>query len=163
MNTTDHLHALEERLRTLEDEREITRLILSYGPFVDSGSAERVAGLWEPDGVYDVDRLRMEGRSQITAMVESSPHQAWIRDGCAHFQGPPYVTVRGDEAIAVGYSLMAVHDPKTEEFRVHRATANRWELSRSGRGWRVAQRTSRVLDGREGAPELLLDGLRETT
>lgn len=153
MTGTDRLARLETRLRALEDERDITRLILSYGPLVDSGHAEEVAGLWEEDGIYDVDTLRMEGRAEIGAMVRSPAHQGWIDGGCAHLSGPPHVTVDRDRAVAVCYSLMIVHG--AEGFRVLRGTANRWDLRRSSGGWRVTRRTSRVLDGREESPALL--------
>ncbi|XRQ04758.1 nuclear transport factor 2 family protein [Actinomadura welshii] len=147
------LAALEERLRLLEDEREITRLILSYGPLVDDGRAEDVAALWEEDGVYDVDELLMTGRAEIEAMVRSAPHRRWIDGGCAHFTGPPHVTVSGDEAAAVAYTLMIVNTP--DGFALRRATANRWRLRRTSAGWRAVNRTNRVLDGREESPALL--------
>jgi hypothetical protein len=149
----ERLRAMEERLRALEDEREITRLILSYGPLVDSGCAADVAELWEPDGVYDVDELLMTGRAQIEAMVRSRPHQRWIHGGCAHVVGPPHVTVAGEEATAVCYTLMVVNGP--DGFTVRRATANHWRLRRGPDGWRVTARTNRVLDGRPESPDLL--------
>jgi hypothetical protein len=37
--TEDRIAALERRLQRLEDERDITRLIASYGPLVDAGDA----------------------------------------------------------------------------------------------------------------------------
>ncbi|HEU5029687.1 MAG TPA: nuclear transport factor 2 family protein [Spirillospora sp.] len=147
------LAALEDRLRALEDEREITRLILSYGPLVDSGCAGAVAALWDEDGVYDVDELMMDGRSAIEAMVLSADHQRWIAGGCAHFVGPPHVTVSGDEATAVGYTLMIVK--QDGGFTLRRATANHWTLHRTPSGWRAVNRTNRVLDGRPESPDLL--------
>ena len=150
--TEDRLAALERRLARLEDERAITRLVHSYGPLVDSGCAEEVAALWEADGVYDVDEIFMRGQEQIAAMVRSDNHQSWIEGGCAHVVGPPHVTVTGDEAVAVGYTLMIVH--AEDGFRVRRATANHWRLRRGGDGWRVTTRTNRVLDGRAESPQL---------
>ncbi|GAA0593906.1 nuclear transport factor 2 family protein [Actinomadura livida] len=147
------LAALEERLRLLEDEREITRLILSYGPLVDGGRAEDVAALWDDDGVYDVDELLMTGRAEIEAMVRSTPHQRWIAGGCAHFTGPPHVAVSGDDATAVAYTLMIVNT--ADGFTLRRATANHWRLRRTPSGWRAVERTNRVLDGREESPALL--------
>lgn len=47
------------RLRRLEDERDIARLITSYGPAVDAGDADAAAALWATDGVYDVDGYRV--------------------------------------------------------------------------------------------------------
>lgn len=152
------LAALEERLGQLEDERAVVRLVGAYGPLVDSGDADGVAALWETDGVYDVDELLMTGRAEIAAMVRSTPHQGWIVGGCAHVVGPPHVTVTGDDAVAVCYSLMVVRED--DRFVVRRATANLWRLRRSAHGWLVANRTNRVLDGREEAPALLAAGLR---
>jgi len=158
--TADRLARLEERLTRLEDEREIARLIASYGPLVDAGDATGVAALWEPDGVYDVDEWLMTGSHQVEAMVRSDAHQGWIAGGCAHFVGPPHVTVTGNEAVAVCHSLMVTH--ADGEYRVHRATANHWQLRKGEHGWRVTTRTNRVLDGREQAPELLGDAGRVT-
>lgn len=149
----NRLAALETRLRLLEDEKAITRLILSYGPLVDSGCAAEVAALWAEDGVYDVDEIFMTGRPEIEAMVRSAPHQRWIAGGCAHVVGPPHVTVTGDTATAVGYTMMVVKQP--EGFVLRRATANHWTLHRTGSGWTVTNRTNRVLDGRKESPDLL--------
>ncbi|MGH3095056.1 MAG: nuclear transport factor 2 family protein [Streptosporangiales bacterium] len=147
---------LERRLSQLEDEQAIARLIASYGPLVDSGSADAVAAMWEPDGVYDVDELLMTGHEQIAAMVRSDPHQGWISGGCAHIVTPAHVTVTGDEAVAVCHSLMVVQTDG--RFTLRRATANHWRLRKGPGGWRVTRRTNRVLDGRDESPQLLADG-----
>jgi uncharacterized protein (TIGR02246 family) len=151
------LVGLEDRLALLEDERAVARVVAAYGPLVDSGDAEGVAALWETDGVYDVDELLMTGRGEIAAMVRSAAHQGWIAGGCAHVVGPPHVTVTGDDAVAVCYSLMVVHEDGG--FVLRRATANVWRLGRSPAGWVVTNRTNRVLDGRDEAPALLAAGL----
>ncbi len=155
--TDDRIAALEARLRVLEDERDIARLIASYGPLVDAGAAE-VADLWVEDGVYDVDEVFLAGRAQIAAMATSDPHRSWIRGGCAHVVGPPQVSVDGDDAVAVCHSLMVVREDGA--FRVRRATANHWALRRTPDGWRVTTRTNRVLDGRPESPALLAAGAR---
>lgn len=147
------LAVLEERLRRLEDEQAVARVIAAYGPLVDGGDGERVAALWAPDGVYDVDALVMSGRTQIEAMVGSAAHQGWIAGGCAHVVGPPHITVTGDDAVAMCHSLMVVHSDGT--FVLRRATANRWRLRRTADGWQVTERTNRVLDGRPESPRLL--------
>lgn len=147
---------VEERLAALEDARAISDLIATYGPLVDSGDAEAVAALWEPDGIYDIDETRLEGHAAIEAMVRSRGHQGLIAAGCAHLLGPPRVTVDGDEAVAVCQSLLVAHGEKG--FRVLRATANHWHLRRGPAGWRVRVRTGRVLDGRTEAPYLLAEG-----
>lgn len=153
----DRLTALETEVRQMADERAVTRLVLSYGPLVDSGNAEDVADLWETDGVYDVDELLMSSRDEVAAMVRSSGHQGWIQGGCAHFAGPPHVTVDGDDAVAVGYTMMVVRDEG--RFVLRRATANFWQLRRHADSWHVVRRTNRVLDGRAEARALFSDAL----
>ena len=153
----ERLALLEQRLRVLEDEREIGRLITAYGPLVDAGAAEEVAGLWTADGVYDIDEVYLEGHEQLAAMVRSRAHQGWIAGGCAHVVGPATITVDGDTAIAVCHSLMVVR--QDERFVVRRATANHWAFGRTADGWQVTRRTNRVLDGRAESPRLLLDGV----
>ncbi len=50
---------LAVRLRRPEDERDIARLIASYGPAVDAGAPDAAARLWASDGSYDVDVLSL--------------------------------------------------------------------------------------------------------
>ncbi|MDT0203205.1 nuclear transport factor 2 family protein [Nocardioides sp. AE5] len=170
----NRLAALESRLQELEDKQAIAEMIASYGPLVDSGAADEVAALWSEDGIYDVDEITMTNREQVRSMVHSTGHQHWIKAGCAHFLGPAKVTITGDTAVAVCHSLMVVNqggrfvgrrgeasaDPEAAapEFVVRRATAHHFELARSDQGWVTTRRTSRVLDGRPEAPELLRRG-----
>lgn len=151
------LAALEDRLRRREDEREIAELIASYGLLVDHGAADEVAALWTQDGAYEVDDYLMEGAAGVAEMVRGAPHQGLIARGCAHFQGPVAVTVTGDTAVAVGYSLLVLH--REGRFAVARATANHWALARLDGTWRVTKRTSRLLDGSPEAHGLTAGGL----
>jgi uncharacterized protein (TIGR02246 family) len=145
------------RLRRLEDERDIARLIASYGPAVDAGDADAAAGLWASDGSYDVDGWRMQGRAEVHAMVRSSAHRKLVARGCCHFLGPCVVTVTGDSAVAVCESMVLVRDG--EGYRVWRCTANHFALRRIDGQWRIGARTSRVLDGNPAAHALLtVDG-----
>ncbi|OBB86357.1 hypothetical protein A5760_05060 [Mycobacterium colombiense] len=142
------------RLRRLEDERDIARLIASYGPAVDAGDA---AGLWATDGVYDVDGWRMGSRADVHAMISSQAYQKLVAKGCSHFLGPSVVTVDGDEAVAVCESLVLVRDG--DGYRVWRATAHHFALRRIDDRWQIATRTSRVLDGNPDALAVLAKGL----
>ncbi|MCZ4580091.1 nuclear transport factor 2 family protein [Gordonia amicalis] len=151
------LAQLEDTVRLLADEREITRLVTAYGPLVDSGDADAVAALWTPDGIYDVDGLFMHGRDDIVAMVRSDAHQGLIARGCTHLQGAVHVNVEGDEAIAASHSLLVIAGDKG--FRVVRATAHHWKFVRTDAGWKVARRTSRALDGTPDAHRLLNHGV----
>jgi len=151
------IEALAARLARLEDERDIARLIASYGPAVDAGDADAAARLWAADGVYDVDLMRMEGRDEVRAMVDSKAHQKMVAHGCSHFLGPAVVTVDGDTAVAVCESLVLVRDG--DGYRVWRSTANHFALRRIDGQWRISVRTSRVLDGNPEAHALLIRDL----
>ena len=101
---------LGTRLRRLEDERDISRLIASYGPAVDAGDADVAARLWATDGSYDVEGWQMGSRADVHAMVSSPSHQSLVANGCCHFIGPTVVTVTGESAVAVCESLVLVCD-----------------------------------------------------
>jgi uncharacterized protein (TIGR02246 family) len=144
---------ISETLRVLEDEREIVRLISSYGPAVDSGQSEAAAAIWTEDGVYDTDSAVWRGRAEIAGMVEGSFHQQLIAEGAAHVVGVPHIRVNGHRAVATCYSRVFRHGDGG--FEVWRVAVNRWELVRTPEGWRTAYRTNRLLDGSAAARELL--------
>jgi SnoaL-like domain len=147
------LRRLEQRLRELEDRAEIFRLMASYGPSVDSGHGQAAAGLWTADGVYDTDVQVMAGPAAIAGMVAEDPHQHYIQNGSAHVPSIPAIDVRGDTAVAIGYSHLFLR--AGDSFRVARASANRWEFVRTADGWRVQRRLTRLLSGSADARELL--------
>lgn len=146
------------RLQRLEDELAITKLLASYGPSVDSGNADRAAGLWSNDGTYDVEDWLMTGRRGVHDMVSSAGHQDLVATGCCHFLGPAVVTVTGDSAVAVCESLVLLSDGESG-YRVWRATANHFVLERLDGRWQITARTSRLLNGNPYAHALLNLGL----
>ena len=149
----DALARLEQRVQRLEDELAVMRLLASYGPLADAGSADEAAGLWAEDGEYDVDGWRMRSRAEVHAMIRSDAHQNIIGAGSAHFFGPPTITVYGDDAVAVCESILVRHN--ADGFYIWRAGAHRIRLYRTGEGWRIVQRVSRPLDGSDAARALL--------
>lgn len=155
---TDRLENIERRLRQLEDERDIARLIASYGPLVDAGEAGRAADLWTADGGYDAGDWVMNGRDEIAAMVRSDAHQGLIDQGCCHFFGPPVVTVNGDRAMAVCDSALMVRKP-SGGYAIARAGVHLLALRRDQDGWRIAARTARQWDGGGAGSELVVTGL----
>ncbi|WP_441962755.1 nuclear transport factor 2 family protein [Mycolicibacterium houstonense] len=159
---TSEVAALEERLRRLEDERDIARLIASYGPWVDAADADGAAALWAVDGSYEVEGWTMAGRADVHAMVSSKPHCALVASGCSHFLGPAVVTVSGHTAVAVCESLVLVrreNPSDTDEYVVWRATANHFELARTDGRWQITRRSSRLLNGDPTAHRLLVAGV----
>ncbi|RMI28563.1 nuclear transport factor 2 family protein [Nocardia stercoris] len=152
-DTAELVTQLAARVRTLEDKLAISGLMAAYGPAIDSGSADAVAALWTDDGVYDIDTGVLRGHAEIIAMVRSRAHQDFIAGGCAHLLEPGHIHVDGDTAVATGKSQLVLRGG--DGFRVARITANRWEFARVGGEWKVTRRTSRLLDGRADARELL--------
>lgn len=161
-DTSELVAQLADRVQLLEDKLAIMHIISAYGPAVDSGSAEAVAGLWTEDGVYDVDTGSMSGRAEIESMVRSSNHQSYIHGGCAHLVGPPHIAIDGDTAVATCHSQLVLRDTETGVNRVARITANRWEFARRNGEWKVTLRTNRLLDGRADARDILASGVTAT-
>lgn len=155
------LQALEDRVGLLQDHLDITRLIYSYGPAVDTRAERVVSNIWSEDGVYDVDTGRLEGRAEIAAMVSSDMHVTFVTGGCGHVSSPAHVTVDGDTAVATLYTQLVTKHPAEEGFRVTRLSANRWELTRTTVGWRVTTRTTRLLDGGDAGRDVLAAGVAD--
>jgi hypothetical protein len=149
------LAQLENRLRRLEDELSIQRLIGSYGPSVDSGRSQSAAALWTEDGVYDVGGLGITvGATAVAALLDGSVHKELIGAGAGHVLSLPQVQIDSDSAVAIGYSVVYRWDGSA--FIVHRVAANRWELERVSSVWRVRRRVNRLLNGSAEARALLV-------
>jgi SnoaL-like domain len=153
----DRFVALERRVQLLEDEVAVLRLVNSWGPAVDTGSSEAAGALWDQTGVLESDLSRLEGPGAVVAMVESDGQQSLIRQGCAHVQSAPIVTVDGDRAEAVTYSQVYLHSDQGHH--VWRVSANQWQFVRTPSGWRVTRRSNRVIDGSPEAHQILVRGL----
>jgi len=148
------LPELAQRLRRVEDELALYRLIAAYGPAVDAGDGERAASLWCEDGDYVVGGLdAWHGQQEIAGMVAGQMHQSLILAGAAHVMGLPQIELDGDRAVAVTYSRLYLREG--EGFRVARVSVNRWEFERASDGWRIRRRINRLLDGSASARQLL--------
>jgi hypothetical protein len=140
----ESVRRLEARVRALEDELAIHRLIVGYGLAADGGDGTATAGVFAAEGVYDTD----VGREGVASMIASDAHQAMVGH-CAHQIGPAVVTVDGDRAEAVGYSR--VYLETRAGTHIYRISVNRWELRRHPSGWEIQRRITRKL----GHPEAL--------
>lgn len=119
----ERLAQLETRLRKLEDELAIQRLIGSYGPSVDGGQSQSTAALWTANGIYDLGDLGVSaGAAAVAALLDGPTHQELIGAGAGHVLSQPQVRIDGDRAIAIGYSVVYRWDGR--EFIVHRVAAN---------------------------------------
>ena len=163
---------IEERIRAIEDRLDILNLIASHPPSADSGADYFTREVYTEDGVIDLGGGKMaSGNEEVAAMVKTPGHQAAIAGGLAHFCGLPRIDIDGDTATVMSYLQIITPHPtaemhevpnhgKTKGFRIHRVSANRWELIRTAAGWKIKRRTLRPLDGSEPARELLRGALR---
>lgn len=145
MSVEDRLAALEQRVQTAEDLLAITQLIYSYGPAVDTGSAGASAQLFTENAVYDVDTGILSGHNEISAMVHGDMHQTIIGSGAGHIMAAPQISLDGDRATVVSYSLLILRR-ENGGYIVARLTANRWEMARVDSRWKVTHRTARLVD-----------------
>jgi hypothetical protein len=157
---------LDARLRAVEDRLDIYNLIAAHPPSADSSSGEFAASFWTEDGIFDQDGNE-RAAVDMTIRGFSSPHyQASQAQGMAHFVGLPHITIDGDTATVISYlqilapdingrvDALPGHKP-TKGYRVHRLTANRWDLVRAAQGWRIKRRTLRLIDDSQGARHIL--------
>jgi hypothetical protein len=153
----DVVTLLESRVKALEDQLALYRIVGTYGPAMDTGSAEAAGSLWAEDGVYEFDTMRATGPAGIAAMAKSDAMRAQFEQGSAHVASMPLVRITGDKAQATGYTRVYLHSP--EGYDVWRVAASHWEFVRTTEGWRVSRRTNRVIDGSPEAREILRRGL----
>lgn len=140
-----------ERLRVVEDELAVHKLLVEYGLAVDSGDREALCKLLTEDAVYDLDSLHIVGREAIADAVFSGEHGA-VPPLAAHTVGPLVVKLDGDRATARGYSRLYM--VQEEGFVLWRLSLNRWFCVRTADGWRIAHRVTRLV-GSDAASELL--------
>ncbi len=152
------LAELEAKVRRLEDELAVRRVMDAYGLAADSADAERVADKFTKDGVYEVTGLRtMEGHQALKDMINGRGHQA-LMPNSAHIFGPAIVKIDGDKAVLVGYTRLYHH--QGEDNKLARLSYARVELEREGGRWRIKRRTNRLVGSRE-TQDLFKEGLAE--
>ena len=150
MDVETRLAALEARLRAAEDHLAILNLLNSYGPLVDSATAEPTGDLWVKGGGYNFGvpgggTQRLEAPDEIAGMYSWPGHLDLVNTGCAHLTATPKITVDGDSAQAVGYSFVVLREEA--RWYLWRAAVNHWTLARTAEGWRIVERVNRTLDG----------------
>jgi hypothetical protein len=162
-------HTIEERLREVEDRLAIYNIIAAHPPSADTAASDFIAASWTEDGVFDREIAKDSGRTAIANGVLAPTHQAAIEGGIAHFAGLPHVAISGDTAVVTSYLQIIVPETAgatvaisghgaSKGFRLHRVSANRWELVRGPDGWQIQRRTLRPI-GTAAARRLLRQGI----
>ncbi len=88
---------IEERLRRLEDERDILQTLYVYGHSLDDGREDAFMDCWTPDAVLQwPDRPPICGHAELRAAFRAHSHAplAWHK----HMLMVPRVTLSGDRA-----------------------------------------------------------------
>jgi hypothetical protein len=162
--------SIEQRIQEIEDRLEILNLIASHPPSADTGADFYARAVYAEDGIFDRgDKPGGRSVDEYGELMTSAEHKAALEGGIGHFAGLPYIELDGDRATVTSYLQIltpAQGEPvavpnhgSSKGFRIHRFAANRWELKRTPKGWRIARRTLRPLDGNPEARELLKGAL----
>ena len=148
------------RVRRLEDEREVVRVLTRYGFAVDTGDADATAALYTDDTVIDLGPTSQFTGTEGAKRLVLDPRHQEIVGRCAHTMGPFVVDVDvdGDLATAVGYVRVYISDEDMRNPRLWRIGYTKFELRRHGDTWQIATRLSRSV-GAEGGADVLGDGL----
>ena len=168
----DAANTIEDRIRAIEDRLEIYNLIASHPPSADTGAQSYIQSIFLDDATLDLGGAkRADGSAAISHIVTRPEHGAAIRGGLAHFAGLPHVVIDGDNAMVTSYLQILAPHPTDDEievpghgvsrgYRIHRVGANRWELVRTAKGWKIKRRTYRTLDGTEPALDILRQAVK---
>ena len=148
----DHFEA---RLRALEDELEIHRLIASYGPLIEAGNRDVAERVFAEDA-----RLEAGGSASYNGIGELLYEEnvvAGRAKGAAHAMSFPVVKIVGDSATAICHGFLLYS--AAEGFLVSRAASIAWKLERRDGVWRITYRNTHLLNGSPDALEQFEEGL----
>lgn len=167
---TPSLSDIERRLRSLEDQLAIHRIIMTHPPAADTGNAEFWLEIQGDSGLTDYgtdpgqgvgDLVGLVTAAQLTGWTSSPQFQAAQQAGLAHVASAPVVVVTGDEASAWNYHQTIIREENG--FRVFRLFSNHWKFSRSAHGWHLDMRKCRLIDGNEQALDILRGAVSAST
>ncbi|WP_157749328.1 nuclear transport factor 2 family protein [Jatrophihabitans sp. GAS493] len=154
------------RLKVLEDERDLRRLLAQYAFYADTGRSRDWVALFTADGAIDLgdtvhsmsgaaapdgypSRARFVGHEALLLdFITALPHRRVERRSAHHTtSGPITFDIDGDDAIAVGYSVLIARDP--DGFHVEMAAFNRWTFRCESGRWLIAERKMRPIGSAE--------------
>jgi Ketosteroid isomerase homolog len=147
------LRQIEERLRRLEDERDIQRTMATYGHAIDSGDEAAFMDCWAPDAILDWptrDRP-MRGHDEIRAAFRWHTHapQALHK----HVMVEPVIDIHGDSADVTSMFARFDRYGGVPLIRIYGRYLDR--LTRCGDGkWRFTHRQAVAEVMRKEAPDI---------
>src|ERR1700727_2790004 len=115
--TSKNPQSTEDRLQRIEDLLEISNLLASHVPIVDSLSYELMVGMFTPDGVFEWAQSGPSIVRKRDSTQEAAIHAAAAM-GLAHLNTPPYVKLGKNTALAFSYVAVTVCDPTAESITV---------------------------------------------
>ncbi|MDT4893990.1 MAG: hypothetical protein QOE97_3025 [Pseudonocardiales bacterium] len=150
------LDRLEQRVRELEDERELRDLLTRYSFGADVFRGPQWVQLFTSDGVYDLGAQNVQGA--FTGRFTGGDDLLGLITGpgmppegrAQHYHGPMRFDIDGDHASAESYSITyRLGDADAAE--IYCLGFNRWTFRRVGGRWQIAERHRRELGARAEA------------
>jgi hypothetical protein len=159
--------SVDDRLQAIEDRLDISNLLASHPPIVDSLSLELLSEIFTPDAVLSRGE---HGSVPVRSLSNTATamHDAAVM-GLAHLSTAPYIKIGKNTALAFSYVCVTVRDPTADSIEVpahgagqgHRVfliAANRWDLIRADGSWKLRGRKMVMCDGSD-APRQLARGV----
>jgi len=139
--------ALETRVRALEDQLAIQRVITDYSAHLDARDYAGYVGLFTPDGVWQNGTTRREGRAEIRAMLSGlfgEPDPAFVNRSSFHQIGNFEIDVTGDTARAKSRFVFVM---RGEGGAPTPSLSGQYqdELVRTAAGWQIRHRVDNTI------------------
>ena len=130
----------DTQLARLADEMAIRTVLDEYCLRLELDTFEDWMDLFTEDTVYEVYKLVLKGRKEVTEILSQAPHGV-------HLPGATRIAIDGDRAETVqNYAYLSVSTDEWNAGWYHR------ELVRTGQGWKIA-RTRVKFARKEDLPE----------
>lgn len=145
---------LEERVQRLEDERDISEVLVLYGEHLDAKDYADYASLFAADGIAVTGFGAAAGPAAIEALLEKNlgrPEPGYVNKERFHLMTTMIIDVSGDAAAARSRYTVFAASPQNKPEAVH---SGRYadEFVRENGVWRIKTRTSHgVIPYREPA------------
>ena len=143
---------LEQRVRQLEDEKEIREVLIRYGEYLDARDYAAYAALFASDGVWAGGFGSATGPAAIEAMLLENlgaPEPGYVNKTSFHLITTVLVDVAGDTATAHSrYLFFTAADERPDPILAGRYED---EMVREDGAWKIRRRTTHgVIPWRDG-------------